>query len=96
MSNNIIRNTDNLIETAKSSKMKYRLAATLYNGKPVGKPCVNTERNYCRGHFCSSLHAEAKSILEYYGKDLTYSNKLGWVLSYNQKQTKVAYTPKVA
>ena len=96
MSNNIIRNTDNLIEIAKTGDMKYRLAATLYNGKPVGKPCVNTERNYCRGHICPSLHAEAKSILDYYGKDLTYSNKLGWVLSSNQKQAKVAYRAKVA
>uniref|UniRef100_A0A6C0J4I7 Uncharacterized protein n=1 Tax=viral metagenome TaxID=1070528 RepID=A0A6C0J4I7_9ZZZZ len=90
MSTGILRYTDYLVNAAMEGDMKYRLAATLYNGKPVGKPCVNTQRNYCRRHICPSLHAEAKSILDHFGKELTYSEKLGWILSPNQRNTKVA------
>lgn len=68
-----------LIQEASRSPINSQLAAALVKGqKMVSRPCSNTTRNTCRGHTCGSLHAEAHAILDYFGKDLSYSPKLGW------------------
>lgn len=67
-----------LIEEASKSQIKCQLAAALIKGqKFISKPCANTQRNVCRGFACGSLHAEAHAILDYFGKDLMYSQKNG-------------------
>ena len=68
-----------LFEEAKTSTIKSQLAAAVIKGpKMLSRPCANTSRNSCRGHTCGSLHAEAHAILDYFGKDISYSPKLGW------------------
>jgi hypothetical protein len=54
--------------------MNFGMAAVLMRGtKPVGNICNNCQRNYCRGKVCPSIHAEACTIISYYGKDINYS-----------------------
>ncbi len=68
-----------LLEEASKSTINSQLAAAIIKGqKMITRPCANTSRNTCRGHNCGSLHAEAHAILDYYGKDLSYSPHLGW------------------
>ena len=64
---------------AKESKISHQLSACIIKGKKIiSKICCNTERSVCRGIDIGSLHAEANAILNYFGKDLTYSEKRGW------------------
>jgi deoxycytidylate deaminase len=71
-----------LIQEALQSQIKCQLAAALIKGqKLISKPCSNINRNVCRGYTCGSLHAEAHAILDYFGKNLTYSSKNGWNFS---------------
>lgn len=68
-----------LVEEASRSTINSQLAAALLKGqKMITRPYSNTCRNVCRGQTCGSLHAEARVILDYFGKDLSYSPKLGW------------------
>jgi hypothetical protein len=68
-----------LIEEANKSTIKSQLAASVLKGaKMVSRPCSNTVRNICRGKTCGSLHAEARAILDYFGRDLSYDPKKGW------------------
>jgi hypothetical protein len=68
-----------LIEVASTSTINSKLAAVIVKGnKMLSRPCPNTERNTCRGLVCGSLHAEAHAILNYYGRELSHSPKLGW------------------
>lgn len=65
-----------LIEVASKSTIKCQLAAAIMKGtKILSKPCSNISRNMCRGHAGGSLHAEAHAILDYFGKDLMYSQR---------------------
>jgi deoxycytidylate deaminase len=67
-----------LIQEASKSQIKCQLAAALIKGqKLLSKPCSNALRNVCRGFACGSLHAEAHAILDYFGRDLSYSSKNG-------------------
>lgn len=76
-----------LIDEASHSTINSQLAAALLKGqKMISRPCSNTSRNMCRGQTCGSLHAEAHAILDYFGKDLTFSPKLGWI--YQDKKGK--------
>ena len=69
----------NLISSAQTSKLNFRLAAVLVNGsRPISSPVVNCDRRYCRGKCTPSLHAEAGALLKYCGKFLTYSDSNGW------------------
>lgn len=78
---------DRLVETAKKSPINsHKLAAVIVSGKKLlSRPCANVHRNSCRGHFCGSLHAEAHAIIDYFGKDISYSPKIGWCQSRNNK-----------
>lgn len=70
-----------MIETAKSGKLNFRLSSTLLKGsKKLYSPNVNCDRRYCRGKVCPSLHAEAGMILKHFGKRLRYSDTYGWCL----------------
>lgn len=63
---------------AQSSNINSKLAAGVLKGqKLVSKVCSNTNRNFCRGVECGSLHAEAHALLNYFGKSLQFnlSNK---------------------
>jgi hypothetical protein len=76
-----------LINTAQTSTINSKLAAVIVKGqKMVSRPCPNTERNICRGNVCGSLHAEAHAILDYYGRNLSYTPKLGWCLLRHRKR----------
>ena len=71
----------NLIQAATESTIKSQLAAALIKGqKMMSRPCANTPRNMCRGQTCGSLHAEAHAMLDFFGRDLSYSHK-GWSYS---------------
>jgi len=78
-SNNFTNIIPSLITKAKTSTINHQLAAALIKGiKMVSSPCANIERNRCRGQQCGSLHAEAHAILTHFGRDLSFSEKLGW------------------
>jgi len=79
-----------LVATAKTSPINsHKLAAVIITGtKLLSRPCANIHRNSCRGHFCGSLHAEAHAIIDYYGKDISYSPKMGWCPLRNNKSKK--------
>ena len=82
---------DNMVSVAKSSEISFKLAATLLNGKKqIGRILPNTNRMCCRGKITPSMHAEAHTILKYYGKSLHYSDSSGWrVLRGSAKVAKV-------
>jgi hypothetical protein len=68
-----------LITEANTSTINWKLAAAIVKGKQsVSHICTNTDRSTCRGNLCGSLHAEAHAIIDYYGKDLIYSQRNGW------------------
>jgi hypothetical protein len=68
-----------LINEANNSNINIKLAATMLKGKqPIGRICSNTERSQCRGHNCGSLHAEARTLIDYYGKSLVWTSRQGW------------------
>lgn len=68
-----------MITTAKTSPITFKLAATLLKGsKQVGNIHCNSDRMYCRGKVCPSLHAEASALLALCGKSLRYSDNEGW------------------
>jgi deoxycytidylate deaminase len=73
---------DRLIRNAKNSSISAGKlsAAIIKNGRLYAQPCVNTQRNTCRGSTCGSWHAEQNALLNYYGKDIAYSKKNGWYL----------------
>lgn len=81
---------DKLIQEANNSPIQYRLAAgIIQNGKLVSQPKCNDNRNYCRGHFCGSLHAEARVIVSHFGMSINYDNKNGWRFEgHNEKKFK--------
>ena len=77
--NNFYNIIPSLITKAKTSTINHQLAAALIKGtKMVGSTCANIERNRCKGQQCGSLHAEAHAILTHFGKDLSFSEKIGW------------------
>jgi len=71
---------------ANQSTISYQLAAAvMIDGKIVTNPCCNTERNYCRGFICGSLHAEANALRVYFGKQLKFDpSKNRWYLLQNR------------
>ncbi len=78
-----------LINAPKISNIHIHISAILLLGsKPIGNVCTNVERNYIKGHVCPAIHAEVNAISNYFGKDLRYSDKYGWILSNNRKSDK--------
>jgi hypothetical protein len=72
---------DILCNEAKNSVIQQQLAAVIIKGKKmVSKPCCNSQRNTCRGVAMGSLHAEARAIVNYFGRSLTFDKGKGWCL----------------
>lgn len=69
-------------DEASKSTLAHQLAAgILLERKLVNKPCCNTNRNYCRGLVCGSIHAEVNAILHHFGKNLQFDRvKKRWCL----------------
>ena len=65
---------NNMCNCAQSSNITTKLSAVLLQGTtPVGQIMNNTERTYCHGKICPSLHAEAHVLLNLFGSSLRYS-----------------------
>lgn len=67
-----------LFSVALTSDIEQKLAASIYKGGKIIKPCPNLSRNIYRGMLCGSLHAEANAILSYYPKNLNWVPEYGW------------------
>lgn len=73
---------------AQNSLLEHQMAAAILKGnKIINKPCCNLNRNTCRGSQIASLHAEARVILNYYGKSLFFNQKGHYYLA-NTKTNK--------
>ncbi len=69
-----------MIDIPKMSNIQIQVSAILLHGsKPIGNICTNIERNYIKGHVCPAIHAELNAINNYFGKDIRYSDKYGWI-----------------
>ncbi len=69
-----------LSNTPNMSNINIQVSAILLQGsKPIGNICTNMERNYVKGHVCPAIHAEVNAINNYFGKDIRYSDKYGWI-----------------
>lgn len=70
---NFIKYYDSFYIEALKSNISHQLAAgIIIDGKLVNKPYCNTNRNYCRGVVCGSVHAEANALLHHFGKNLRF------------------------
>lgn len=68
-----------LCTEALRSQIDQQLAAAVTRGsKMVSRPCCNSPQNTCRGSSCGSLHAEARAIVTYFGRSLSFDKKKGW------------------
>ena len=75
-------------QEASKSNISSKLAAGILKGqKLVSRVCYNTDRNFCRGVECGSLHAEANALLTHFGRSIQFdlSNKR-WYLKYFTKK----------
>jgi deoxycytidylate deaminase len=65
-----------LCTEAQKSIIDQQLAAVVIQGtKMVSKPCCNSPQATCRGSCCGSLHAEARAIVNYFGRSLSFNKK---------------------
>ena len=78
----------NILRTeAQKSLIDQQLAAAITRGsKMVSKPWCNSPQNTCRGSCCGSLHAEARAIINYFGRSLTFDKKKGWCFLWSKTQ----------
>lgn len=68
-----------LCTEAQKSLIDQQLAAAIACGsKMVSKPFCNSPQNTCRGPCYGSLHAEARAIINYFGRSLIFDKKKGW------------------
>ena len=68
-----------LCTEAQKSLVNQQLAAAVTRGsRMVSRPCCNSLQNTCRGSCCGSLHAEARAIVNYFGRSLSFDKKKGW------------------
>ncbi len=71
-----------MIDIPRMSNIQIQVSAILLQGsKPIGNICTNIERNYIKGHVCPATHAEVNAINNYFGKDIRYSDKYGWIIN---------------
>ncbi len=69
-----------LCNATNMSNIQIKVSAILLQGsKPIGNVCTNVERNYIKGYICPAIHAEVNAINNYFGKDIRYSDKYGWI-----------------
>lgn len=68
-----------LCTEARKSIIDQHLAAAITKGsKMLSRPCCNSPQNSCRGANFASLHAEARAIVNYFGRSLSFDQKRGW------------------
>lgn len=85
-----------LIPEAQKSICTHKLSAGIIkNGKLMGHVHHNGYATAVRGCRCSSLHAEAAAIINYY-PDLKYSDSKGWFLLRSKGQKKKCKKAKVS
>ena len=76
-----------LSREAKKSQITQQLAAAITKGnKIVSKPYCNSMRNTCKGASFGSLHAEARAIINYYGRSIVFDRKFGWYVKQRNNQ----------
>lgn len=63
-----------LVQVARTSDINNKLAAGLLKKKHLLTPKSNINCTHSNGFKCSSLHAEANAILNYYGSELYFHN----------------------
>ena len=64
------------------SNINIQISALMMHGtKPIGNVCTNIERNSIKGLVCPAIHAEVNAINNYFGKDIRYSEKYGWIIN---------------
>ena len=69
-----------MTDIPRMSNIQIQVSAMLLQGsKPIGNVCTNIERYYIKGHVCPAIHAEVNAINNYFGKDIRYSDKYGWI-----------------
>ena len=68
----------------KSTLQQHLAAAVIQNNKQLSDSVCNADRNLCRKHYTPSLHAEARALLSYYGRNIYFSKYKGWCF-YDQK-----------
>lgn len=69
----------NLCDEAEFSTLQQKLAAAvIQNSKQLSDSCCNTDRNFCRGHYTPSVHAEARALLNFYGNKIYFNKFRGW------------------
>lgn len=73
-----------LKEHAIKSEISHQLSACIIKGnKIIGNICCNTTRSTYRGTILGSCHAEAHTILNYFGKSLSFDPHKGWYVLWN-------------
>jgi hypothetical protein len=73
-----------LKENAIKSEISHQLSACIIKGnKIISNICCNTTRSTYRGATLGSCHAEAHTILSYFGKSLTFDPHKGWYVLWN-------------
>ena len=65
-------------EAENSTLQQHLAAAVINNNKKLSSSVCNIDRNLCRGHYTPSLHAEARALLSFYGKNISYNKFKGW------------------
>ncbi len=74
-----------LCTEAQKSLIDQQLAAAVTKGsKMLSRPCCNSPQNSCRGANFGSLHAEARAIVNYFGRSLSFDKKRGWCFKRGQ------------
>ncbi len=66
------------IEAQKSQVCQQLAAAVTKGNKIISRPFCNSTQNACRGAHCGSLHAEARAIINYFGRSIFFDKKKGW------------------
>ena len=68
-----------LFSESKESTLQQKLAAAIiHNNKRLTNTFCNSNRNTCRGNHISSLHAEARVLINFYGNKIYFNKRMGW------------------
>jgi len=77
-----------LVNEANKSPLEQQLAAGILKDKKlVSKICCNSNKTFCRGELCGSLHAEARVLLNHFNRSLQFNkSKNKWCLLQTRKK----------
>jgi deoxycytidylate deaminase len=86
INNNIVQTMCNILNNYNTKTVA---AVLLRSGKQVGRIHLSLlERTSCHGRISSGVHAEINALVSFYGKNISYNAKLGWVLQKGIKTCK--------